>query len=80
LVPVFVDLVTDDDIKKMADNVKKKDKRKEAAVRIFKQSKKQGGVLTGVDVSSMMSLSPVTVYNYIREYERDNNELVPRRA
>jgi predicted transcriptional regulator len=72
-----VDLVTDDDIKKFANNVKKKDIRKEAAVRIFKQSKKQGGVLTGVDVSSMMSLSPATVYNYIREYERDK---VPRRG
>jgi DNA-binding CsgD family transcriptional regulator len=80
LVPVFVDIITDDDIKKMADNVKKKDIRKEAAVRIFTQSKEQGGVLTGVDVASMMNMSPATVYKYVREYEQEKNVLVPRRG
>lgn len=80
LVPVFVDLINDDDIRKLANNVKKKEIRKNAAVRIFKQAKEQGGVLSGVDVSSMMSLSPATIYKYIREYEQDKNELVPRRG
>lgn len=80
LVPVFVDLITDDDIKKLANNIKKKDIRKEAAVRLFKQSKEQGGVLSGVDVSSMMNLSPATVYKYIREYEQENKVMVPRRG
>lgn len=80
LVPVYVDLITDDDIKKLANKVKKKDIRKEVAVRIFNQSKKQGGVLSGVDVSSMMNLSPATIYKYVREYEKENKVLVPRRG
>lgn len=80
LMPVFVDIITDDDIKKLANSVKKKDIRKEAAVRIFMQSKEQGGVLTGVDVASMMNMSPATVYKYVREYEQEKKVLVPRRG
>jgi len=80
LKPVFLDLISDDDIQKLMRKEKKKKIRQECAVRLFHQAKEQGGVLTNVDVSSMLDVSPVTISKYVREYENDNDTLVPRRG
>ncbi len=54
--------------------------RQRAAVRLFEQAKDQGGVFTGVDVATMMRLSPATISNYIRDWEKQNQCSVPRRG
>jgi hypothetical protein len=40
----------------------------------------QGAVLTGVDVASMMRLTPATISRYVRQWEHQHQCLVPRRG
>ena len=80
LKPVFVDLINDHDIQEYISGKKAKDIKKNASVRVFKQAKEQGGVLTYSDVASMFKLSPGTIGKYVREWESQNDELVPRRG
>lgn len=78
--PVFVDLIAQEDIEAVLQGEKAKLIRQKATVRIFNQAKSQGGVLTGVDVASMMRLSPATISNYVRKWEKEHKESVPRRG
>ena len=80
LKPVFVDMIAPEDIEAMLQGEKKMRIRQRATVRIFEQAKKQGGVLTGVDVASMMRLSPATISRYVREWEKEHQCIVPRRG
>lgn len=80
LKPVFLDLIHEQDIQEYIKGTKAKDIKKKASVRVFKQAKEQGGVLTYSDVASMFKLSPATIGKYIREWEKENEELVPRRG
>jgi DNA-binding CsgD family transcriptional regulator len=78
--PVFLDLITDDDIKQLITGEKKKNIRKNIEVRLFKQSKAQGGVMSLVDVAAILKLSPATISKHIREFEKESNEIIPRRG
>lgn len=80
LKPVFLDLITSNDIESLLQGERKRTVRQRTAVRLFEQAHNQGAVLTGIDVASMMRLSPVTVSNYIREWEKTRNSIVPRRG
>jgi DNA-binding CsgD family transcriptional regulator len=77
---VILDVLTADDLKKLILGEKKKKIKQEIEVRLFKQAKENGGLLTNVDVAAIMNLSPVTISRHIREYEKENNILVPRRG
>lgn len=78
--PVYLDLIHADDIQALLDGEKAKQIKQRAAIRLFDQSKQQGGVLTGTDVGAMLKLSPGTISRYVREYEKENERLVPRRG
>ncbi|MBW1993092.1 MAG: DUF1670 domain-containing protein [Deltaproteobacteria bacterium] len=80
LKPVFVDVIAKEDIEALLQGEKAKLIRQRAAVRLFKQAKQQGAVLTGVDVATMMRLSPATISNYVRRWEKQHQETVPRRG
>ena len=80
LKPVFVEMIAPEDIEAVLKGEKARIIRQKATVRIFKQAKDQGGVLTGVDVASMMRLSPATISKYVREWEEQYNTLIPRRG
>lgn len=80
LKPVFVDLISQDDIEAVLQGERAKVIRQRATMRLFKQAKTQGGVLTGVDVGSMMRLSPATISKYVREWEKEHQEIIPRRG
>ena len=73
-------MIAPEDIEAMLKKEKQKVIRQRASVRLFQQAKQQGGVLTGVDVATMMRLSPSTISGYVREWEKQNNSLVPRRG
>jgi len=80
LKPVLLQAVSEEDIKdylagKPANEIKKK-----AALRLFEQAKEQGGVLTAVDVASILHLNPATIGQYVRSHERETDTLVPRRG
>jgi len=80
LKPVFVDMIAPEDIEAVLDGQKAKAIRQRAAVRLFNQAKQQGAVLTGVDVATMMRLSPTTISIYVRQWEKENQDSVPRRG
>lgn len=80
LKPVFIDLIAQEDIEAVLQGERAKMIRQQATMRLFKQAKKQGGVLTGVDVASMMRLSPGTIHNYVRQWEKEHQEIIPRRG
>ena len=80
LKPVFVDLISQDDIEAVLQGERAKVIRQRATMRLFKQAKEQGGVLTGVDVGSMMRLSPATISRYVREWEKEHQKIIPCRG
>lgn len=80
LQPVVVDLIHETDIEVLLAGVSKKERQKKVVARIFKQSYDQGGVMTNADVGAIMRLSPGTISKYVREYEKENNTMVPRRG
>ncbi len=51
-----------------------------AALRLFEQAKEQGGILTAMDVASILHLNPSTIGQYVRSHEQETNTLVPRRG
>lgn len=80
LKPVFLDLIHRDDIEALLNGEKAKLIRQRAVIRLFNQAKEQGGVLTSVDVATMTRLSPQTISIYVRDWEKSNKCLVPRRG
>lgn len=80
LKPVFVDMIASEDIEAILKGEKRKTIRQRATVRLFSQAKQQRAVFTGVDVATMMRLSPATISKYVREWEKENQIIVPRRG
>ena len=78
--PVVLDCIRLEDIEALLAGENKRERRKHIAVRLFTQAKDQGGVLTTADVATIFRMSPATISRYIREWERDNGQLVPRRG
>ncbi len=80
LKPVFVDLIAREDIEAVLKGESKRSVRKQASIRLFNQAKSQGAVLTHVDVATMMRLSPVTIGHYVKDWEKEHHQIVPRRG
>lgn len=80
LCPVILDVIHETDIEDVLQGVRKRERQKKVAVRLFEQSYEQTGVLTNADVGSIMRLSPATISKYIREYEKETGGVVPRRG
>lgn len=78
--PVILDIIHETDIDDILSGVKKRERQKKVAVRLYHQAYKQKGVLTHADVGAIMRLAPGTVCRYIIEYERETGSLVPRRG
>jgi predicted transcriptional regulator len=79
--PVIMDLITEQDIQDTIEKLKtKRERQKAVAVRLHQQCYQQGGVLTYSDTAAIMRLSTSTVGKYIREYEKQTQEIVPRRG
>lgn len=80
LSPVMLDLITEEDIEAQMQRIKKRERQKKVAVRLHSQAYKQGGVLTYADTAAIMRLSANTIGTYIREYEKETGQMVPRRG
>ncbi len=80
LKPVFVELISREDIEAILKGESKKRIRQQASIRLFNQAKSQGAVLTHVDVATMMRLSPTTIHHYVKAWEKEYNQIVPRRG
>ena len=80
IVPVMLDLISEEDIEDIMNKLPKRKRQEKVAVRLHNQAYQQGGVLTYADTAAIMRLSPGTVGKYIREYEKEHNIPVPRRG
>jgi DNA-binding CsgD family transcriptional regulator len=80
LKPVALNLLTQKDIAAILNGVARNTIRREIAVRMFAEAYEQGGVLTEVDVASILGLSLSTVSRYVTSYEKKTKRIVPRRG
>ena len=80
ITPVFLDLIHPEDIEAKLKGEKAKQIKIKATARIFEQAKEQGGVLTAVDVATMLKLSPATIGRYVKEWEAEHGKFLPRRG
>jgi len=80
LTNVTLDLVKEDDAQQRAEGRKLRDIKKDSTVRLFQQSDQQGGTMTNAEIGILLKISASTVSKYVREYERENDVVVPRRG
>ena len=77
---VTLDLVQPKDAQERADGKKLRDIRKEAAARLCLQAYEQDGCLTNAEIAILLKISAPTVSLYIKEWENENDVLLPRRG
>lgn len=77
---VRLDLVRSQDALERAKGKKLRSIKKEAVARMCKQAFEQEGCLTNAEIAILLKISPSTVGTYIREWEQEKRELLPRRG
>jgi len=80
LTTVILDLIQSRDAKDRANGKKIREMKKEAIARMCKQSFEQGGCMTSAELAILLKMSAGTVGNYIKEWENENKEVLPRRG
>jgi len=80
LTTVVLDLVQSSDAQDRANGKKLRTIKKEAVARMCKQSFEQEGCMTNAELAILLKISPNTVSKYIKEWEIDNKEVLPRRG
>ena len=78
--PVVLDVVSREDIEDFLKGLSRRELNQKVVVRLFRQAKEQGGVLSGADVASIMGHRVSTISQYVREYEKNSGEVIPRRG
>ena len=80
LTPVVLDLVRSEDALERAKGKRLRVIKKEAVARLCKQAYKQEGCLTNAEIAILLKISPGCVSNYIKEWETEYREVLPRRG
>jgi hypothetical protein len=80
LVPVVLDLSTDDDILARIDRVPVGERLRMRAVRLCEQAYQQGALLSNADLAELMTGDASRISNALTAHERKSGKVVPRRA
>ncbi len=80
LTNVILELVQESDPLDRANGKKLRDMKKEAIARLHHQAYEQSGCLTNAETAVLLKISPSTVSKYIKEWENENNKVIPRRG
>jgi len=80
LTTVILDLVQSQDAMDRAKGKKLRIVKKDAVARLCKQAFNQEGCLTNAELAILLKMSPSTVGKYIKEWEMENREVLPRRG
>jgi hypothetical protein len=80
LTTVILSLIQPQDAMERAKGKKLRSIKKEAVARLCKQAFDQEGCLTSAELSILLKMSPSTVGKYIKEWEIENREVLPRRG
>ena len=77
---MVLDLVQTQDAIDRAKGKKLRMVKKEAVARLCIQAFNQVGCLTNAELAISLKMAPATVGKYIKEWEMENREVLPRRA
>jgi hypothetical protein len=80
LVPVVLDLSTPEDIDLRLERQTPSQRLLVKALRLCQQAYEQGGLLSNCDLAELLSTSDAQIAHVLAAYERDIEQLVPRRA
>ena len=80
IVPVVLSVTHDDDKTLRANGCSHKEVRRFKVARILKEASSQNGVLSQSDVSELLGVSAGTIGKDIREYQDENNVILPYRG
>ena len=80
LTTVVLDLVRSEDALERSKGKRLRPIKKEAVARMCKQAYEQDGCLTNAEVAILLKISPGSVSKYIKEWETENREVLPRRG
>ncbi len=78
--PVILTPISKEDIQMMSNGHSQREVREKKIVRMFKEAKEQGALLTNGDVGLLLGVSPTTVSKQAREYMERENEVLPTRG
>ena len=80
LQPVILDLISSNEALDRAKGKRLKIIKKESIARLCKQAFDQEGCLTNAELAILLKISTCTVGKYIKEWEEENREILPRRG
>jgi predicted transcriptional regulator len=80
LKPVVLDLIHQGEALERAKGKKLRIIKKEAVARMCKQAFEQEGCLTNAELAILLKISPTSVGKYIKEWETEHHEVLPRRG
>ncbi len=78
--PVILDFCSTEDMEAQFKKTKNREIRKQMVARLYRQAFEQGACLTGADIAALLKVSTSTISKYAREYEKENDCLLPRRG
>ena len=79
-VPVKLDVITEDIIRRYAGGERVRDIKKSYVIDLFTQAYRQGGVLSCSDVAILAKMSAATISKYVREHMTTHEEIIPTRG
>jgi hypothetical protein len=80
MVPVILSIASQDDLKLRLDGYSAKEIRRFKVARVLREAYEQGGVLNQADVSLLIGVSAGTVGKDIREFQMEQNVVLPYRG
>ena len=80
LLPVVLDLSTNDDVQAIIDRLKPQARLLRKAQRLCEQAHAQGALLSNSDLAELLTRSDSQLASLLAAHERDSQTLVPRRA
>lgn len=80
LVPVILDLSTEEDILARIDRVPVEERLRMRAVRLCEQAYQQGALLSNADLAELMTGDASRISSVLTAHERNTGNVVPRRA
>ena len=80
LVPVVLDLWTEDDLDAHMDRVSSSERLLTRCIRLHQQAYEQGTLLSNVDLGGMLGVSESRISSLLAAHERDKQIVIPRRA
>lgn len=80
LIPVVLTLVSNEDLRDMANGFSEREVREKRIVRLFNEAFEQNGLLSHNDTAVMLRISVSTVGKQVREYMEREKKVIPTRG